>query len=655
MRVGFSVAALFLFAVLLSLSLPARCETGSTVINVTIPGSLNLSLAYPDVIVAEDYHFYENLTVWQNHPRGIYVYLNKSDSDNLVKFVNVTGGGTYYQNDYTLYLPAASAANVTVRTYVPPGQGFDGGTYNIPIYAYSLGDYRTNTTTLKINVNNTNPIDDINVEGIYPSSLYPGESLRADISIHKMYPPEMTDMQICYCINSNADYLCGPSYNNYGCEWKAITTLLNYSKTAAVNENAGTYYFIVAVKYPGDDVIKRANSPQLYVRTAPAAAPSGSPSGTMVSAAVPQPKLSITAPNYLEAAPGGMTGFTVEVKNTGSVIAHNTTLGVYGLPESWFYVSPSMQKIEADQSVNFSVSISLPKTAFEQVYSLSLIAKSGSAEAVKIVTFTVAADLNGSAAFLLGEAGSRKKETEGILARVMGLGIDVSVPEKNMTYVNAILDEAKTLFGLGNYSGTLEKSKQAIGGYGSVVAGAKLIVESQYSSLLQKVNSQLSGAEAASGETDVIKSIKEKINKGAVLREEERIIEAYETLLDAKRLLDQLTEKISIGETAGLILIFFAITLIAFVIIAFALYRKKVSKFVRKTRAEEQKKHLKRIFGKEVGPAYGEPSEVPVSPEEAERKRRISNKLENIISWIGLLALALFFILLVLAFLVMFR
>ena len=112
----------------------------------------------------------------------------------------------------------------------------------------------------------------------------------------------------------------------------------------------------------------------------------------------------ITSPEYLEAPPGGVVRFEVEVENTGNAAATDTTLTVYGIEESWVSVAPSAQYIGAGEAGNYSVTFSLPFTAQERVYSLSLAAKSGEVEKTKDITLVVARNQKGRAEFLLGAA-----------------------------------------------------------------------------------------------------------------------------------------------------------------------------------------------------------------------------------------------------------
>jgi hypothetical protein len=613
----------FLLALTLGCNVSAQSGTGSTVINATVSEvwALNLSLKHPEIIVPEDYYFYENLTVLQTGYQNISVYLNKSDTNDFVKFVNETQNGTYYQDDYTLYVPANTDENMTLRVYVPAGMGYDGGTYNVPIYAYSLDDYRSNSTTLKIHVNTTNPIDDIEIISINPSSLYSGESLTVNISIHKIYPTETTDIQICYCINPNPTYQCGPAYNNYGCEWKAITEWLNYTKNVIVGESPGNYYFFVAVKYPGDEDIKRAISPGFLVKQVPGP-PSGD-GGAPGFVAAPQPELTITAPDYLDAAPGERVVFDVEIENTGSADAPNTSLDIYGIPEEWVLVTPYTQDIGVGESKHYSVSIFLPVDVREQIYSMSLVGKSGTEESIRIVTFTVAMTLKKQAQFLLDEARSKGKEAERIVGQAEDLGMDVTGPENTRISTNAMLEETQRLFDSGNYKESVEKAKQTIDGYKSVIDSVKDIVGEAFLSLLDRVRTELTNIEELTEEKDVVDSIKEKIEQGATLQREKRTIEAYKTLLEAKRLLDQLRGKIFFMELTQNTVVIAIMVVIVVAILMVVFYKKRMSRFVKTMRIEEHKKRLSSLFKKKVirpGETRGKPK---IDKEKIDEIRRL--------------------------------
>jgi|GEM_PF-2018338 len=586
---------------LLNCNVSAISGSGITVIDTTVTGEfkLNLSLQYPEIIIPENYYFFENLTVSQSDSKDISVYLNKSDTNDFVKFVNETGGGTYYQNDYTMDLSPYTYEDVRLRVYVPPGQGYNGGTYNVPIYVYSLSDQRSNSTILEINVNNTNPIDDVQILNLYPSSLYQGESLNADVSIHKIYPSETTDVQLCYCINPNPTYQCGPSYNNYGCEWKAIKVWLNYTKTVKVNEGPGEYYFFVAVEYPGDANIKRAISPKFLVKQIPGPPSGAPPIGPPVP---PQPAFEIFAPEYLEASPGERIDFEVKIENTGNAKASNTVLNVYGVPESWVSVSPYVQDIEKGESKNYSVSISLPVTAPEQVYSLSLVGKSGAVEKTKVIKLTVAFTLEKLAKFLLEEAVSKRKEAEEIIESAKDLGMDTPDPENTLVYINILLEETQRLFESGDYEGSIGTAKDTIEGYKSVIDRTKEIVEEAYLSLLNQLADELGKTEKTTEEQDVVESIKEKLNQSMIFQREKRIIGAYETLLEAKQLLEQLKGKMFFRELTQNVVI---ISILAVMVVAASMvvfYKKRMSKFLKRVRIEDHKKTLKSLFGRKVRP-----------------------------------------------------
>ena len=611
----------FLIIPLFNCSVCANVGSGVIVINATITGAwrLNLSLHYPEIIIPEDYYFFENLTVFQGDSQNISVYLNKTDPNGFVKFVNQTGGGTYYQDDYTMVLSPYQYKDVTIRIYVPPGMGYNGGTYNVQIYADSLSDYRSNSTTLEVNVNNTNPIDDIQILNLYPTSLYQGESINADISIHKIYPAETTDVQICYCINANPTYQCGPAYNNYGCEWKAITSWLNYTKTVTVSDSPGEFYFFAAVKYPGEDTIKRAISPKFLVKKVPG--PPSAPGG-VAPISVAQPELAVISPDYLEAAPGETIRLNVGAENTGNADALNTSLSVYGIPENWLSITPYAQDIGKGETKNYSVSVSLPLTANEQVYSLSLVAKSGEEEGVKVVTLTVAMTPSKQAQFLLEEARSKKGEAEGITEDARNLGMDVTEPERGIESADILLGETERLFGSGDYERSADKAKEAIDAYKSVISLVNGIVNQAFSSLIGIVRADLESMEKLTGETDVIESVREKIEQGAILQREGRMIGAYETLLEAKRLLDQLKGKVFFMELTQntVIIAILAVIIVSSLMVVF--YKKRMSRFLKSMRIEEHKKSLRSLFKKEIRPSAPR-KERRIGRENVEELRRL--------------------------------
>jgi hypothetical protein len=629
----------YIFSILALLSLFSPCvvraDTGTTVMNVTIPGVLSLNLAYPEIVVPENYYFYENLTVFQANVAGISLYLNKSDTNNFVKFVNKSDGSTYYQDDYTMYLPANTYQNVTVRVYVPPAQGYEGGTYNIPLYANSLNDTRTNSTTLEVNVNNTNPIDDVSITDIYPSSLYQGQTLSVNISMLKIFPPETTDIQICYCINADSGYQCGPSYNNYGCEWKAITMWLNYSKSVVVSEGSGSYYFIAAVKYEGDETIKRANSPLFYVQQTPSGPPPGGPSYVPSEGEPPQSKFVITVRDYFEAFPGDTVAFVVEVKNTGSADAPNTTLGVYGIEEDWVDITPLVQNIDKGASKNYSVTITLPSKAVEKLYHVFLVVKSGQVEKTGMINLIVALSLKDRAIFLVAEAYSKKNEAYTTKEKIQEFGMDTAEAGRQLDAADLVLSSANTLLASGDYNGSIQKAKEAIEAYKTAIAAMKQMVANAFYVLLEKINSGL--LQIPPGEEDVVKTIRTKMGESVILQQEERSLEAYEMLLETKQLLDQLISKVQMQKMYQMLL-FIAFGFVIVIIVATAIiYRKKVSRFSRTFRMEEEKKHLKFVFKKEVKPPVfrGRPKEKPAAeakaapPEEKPQIPQLKLKFET--------------------------
>ncbi len=600
--------------------------TGSTRINTTVlwTGELNLSLENPEILIPEDYYFHENLTLFQTDTQNVSAYLNKTDANGFVKFADDSN----YHENRTLYLPVNTYENATLRVYVPSGMGYEGGTYYVTLYAYSLNDSRSNSTTLEINVNNTSPVDYVDIINLYPSSLYQGESITANISIHKLYPADTTDLQICYCINANPTYQCGPSFNNYGCEWKTAKEWINYTKTLIVGESPGEYYFFVAVKYPGDPEIKRAISPKFLVKKVPGPPPGG---GAPSLPSVFRPVLEIISANYLEAAPGERIRFEAEVRNTGNVNALNTSLNVYGIPESWVYVTPFIEDIEIDGSQNYSVLITLPTTATEQIYQLSLVAKSGTVEASKIVTLTVAWTSKKKADFLISEAEVKKTEAEGAIEIAKGWGMDTSEPETTLDFANQLLDETNRLFKLGNYGEAIGKAMQAIDSYKSVISSVKEMVERAFLSLMDILNAELGYFRGLTEERDVIGSIERKLTEGDSLQRQERMIDAYRLLLEAKQLLDQLKGKIFfMGLTQNVVII----AILAVIVVAASMvffYKKRMSRFLRTVKIEEHKKTIKHLFKKEVKPSVPPKKKPAVDREKLTEIRRFLEKGESVV------------------------
>ena len=247
-----------------------------------------------------------------------------------------------------------------------------------------------------------------------------------------------------------------------------------------------------------------------------------------------------------------------------------------------------------------SVSISLPREAYEQIYSLSLVGKSGTEEAIKIVTFTVAMTLKKQAKFLLDEAGSRKREAEGIIEQAKDLGMDPTEPENAWTSTNDLLEETQILFESENYAGSIERAKRTIDGYRSVINSVKGIVEKAFFSLMGKVKTELINIEKLTEEKGVIESIKDKISQSEIFQREKRIIVAYQTLLEAKQLLDQLGGKIFFMELTQNTVIIAILVVIVVAILMVVFYKKKMSKFVKTMRIDEHKKRLSSLFKRKV-------------------------------------------------------
>jgi hypothetical protein len=631
MRTAFILAFILVF-----LFAPFACAqstgSGTTVINATVSGILrfDLTLQYGEIVVPENHFFYQNLSVYQAGNQNITVYLNKSDANSFVKFANQTGGGTYYQDNFSVVVPSNGNATAGIRIFVPPSMGYDGGTYDVSLFALSLSDNRTNTTVLKIHVNNSNPIDDISVTGINPSSLFQGETLAADISIRKIAPAQTTDVQICYCISKDSGYLCGPSYNNYGCEWKAISEWLNYTKTVTVNENPGNYYFVAAVKYPGDENIKRASGPRFLVKNVPGP-PGGGGTGAITFES-PKPNLTINAPEFLEVAPGGKLGFIASVKNAGNSNATNTTLSLFGLPDGWATITPYAFDIPARETRNFSVSVSVPFSAAEQTYHLSLAAKSGTVEAFKEVMLTVAKNEKSAAAFLLDAARGKKAEADALVAIVVKFGLDASASATMLTSADASLNQAVALFDAGDYAGSASLAKLAIGDFGLAEASLNDMVKRTYLLRLSDISLRSAKIAGTVDDRQVLDSLNDKINQSIILHLEERFVDAYRMLLEAKLLLEQLegnaylkglTQNIAIVSVLGLVVLAVSMTLF---------FRKRTSRLIKSLKLEEHKKNLAYLFKGEQAAApqkYSRVGERERDSREAEKEKEDRRPVER--------------------------
>jgi hypothetical protein len=615
-----TVIYIFLSVVLLIFIPGALSQsTGNTIINTTVSGNLSMWLEYPEIVVPEDYYFYGNLTLTQSGGnQTISVYLNKTDANSFMKFVRYDNGSTYYEDDHTTQLLPGTPKNVTFRIFVPDGMGYDGGTYNIDIFAYSLNDSRTDTDLLKVHVNSTNPIDDIEIISINPSSLYSGQNLDVDISIHKIFPTEMTDIQICYCIDENPAYLCGPSYNDYGCAWKAIKDWLNYTKSVTVNENPGEFYFIIAVSYPNDQNIKRANSPKFYVlSTSPPSPPSPGGVGPPSHIEAPQAQLVIDAPDYLESAPGERLDFSVLVTNTGDVNAPNTALNLYGVPENWIYVSPPEQDIGAGQSKNYTVSVLLPRSAHEQAYYLSLVAKSGTVEATKDITMVVGMTAEKRAKFFLEEAQSKKEDADIIIGKCQDFGMNTLVPERIADETDPILRTAERMYEIGYYEESIDNSKEAIDGYNDAIKSAEDILDGEYLILLDAITKDIENPEYA-GE-GVMDNVKSKVDQSIVFHNQGRVLDAYETILDAKQLLDEMKAKRTFAYLINIIIIIAVILILGTFFSMFFLYKKQTMRFVKRFRVEEHKKSLRYLFKRKTKPSYVYKEKPKEKPKEEKR------------------------------------
>jgi len=256
------------------------------------------------------------------------------------------------------------------------------------------------------------------------------------------------------------------------------------------------------------------------------------------------------------------------------------------------------------------------------VYSLSLVAKSGEEEGVKVVTLTVAMTPSKQAQFLLEEARSKKGEAEGITEDARNLGMDVTEPERGIESADILLGETERLFGSGDYERSADKAKEAIDAYKSVISLVNGIVNQAFSSLIGIVRADLESMEKLTGETDVIESVREKIEQGAILQREGRMIGAYETLLEAKRLLDQLKGKVFFMELTQntVIIAILAVIIVSSLMVVF--YKKRMSRFLKSMRIEEHKKSLRSLFKKEIRPSAPR-KERRIGRENVEELRRL--------------------------------
>ncbi|MEE9323430.1 MAG: hypothetical protein V3U72_02695, partial [Candidatus Aenigmarchaeota archaeon] len=202
--------------------------------------------------------------------------------------------------------------------------------------------------------------------------------------------------------------------------------------------------------------------------------------------------------------------------------------------------------------------------------------------------------------FLLDEAGSRKREAEGIIEQAKDLGMDATEPENAWTSTNDLLEDTQILFESENYTGSIEKAKKTMDGYKSVINSAKEIVEKAFFSLIGKVKTELINIEKLTEERDVVEYIKDKISQSEIFQREKRIIVAYQTLLEVKQLLDQLGGKIFFMELTQNTVIIAILVVIVVTILMVVFYKQKMSKFVKTMRIEEHKKRLSSLFKRKV-------------------------------------------------------
>lgn len=415
MKLHYSYVSYLITVVFLAGLASSQPSTGTTTVNTTVSDYLSITFEYPEILVPGNYSFVQNVSVFQNSAQSIYVYLNKTDPNDFFKFVNSSGGSIYYQDNYTLYLSGGGTENVSARIFIPPGMGYN-GSFVISVHGDSLNDSRTASQPLGIEVNNTNPVNKVQVLSIVPASLYSGQQITADISVHKTSPSKTSFVQVCYCVNTNPGYACGPILNNHGCEWRGIEEWMNFSKAVTVTQDPGQYYFISAVYYSDNSTIMRGSSTVFNIQSIGTSPPGGGPSGGGTPPS-PSAVFNIIAQDFIESRLGDTVRFDVEVENIGNANASDTTLRIYGLSENWVSVHPSSFDIPSGSSKNFTVSISIPFDVEENLYTLSIVASSGTVEKTRDITFTIAAEAEDIAKFLLEEAESKKKKSDAIFEK----------------------------------------------------------------------------------------------------------------------------------------------------------------------------------------------------------------------------------------------
>jgi hypothetical protein len=201
--------------------------------------------------------------------------------------------------------------------------------------------------------------------------------------------------------------------------------------------------------------------------------------------------------------------------------------------------------------------------------------------------------------------------------------MDTSWPENLMISADSLLDETQSLFESGDYEGSIGKAKDTIEGYKSVIDRVKEIVEEAYLSLLEQLTAELTNIEKVTEEQDVVGSIKDKINQSMIFQREGRIVGAYETLTEAKQLLDQLKGKILFRElTQNVVIVsIFVVMLVSASMVFF--YKKRMSKFLKKVRIEDHKKTLKSLFKRKVRPDVSYRGKPRVDRENLDELRRL--------------------------------
>jgi hypothetical protein len=537
-----------LLAVLLFLPVQmcsSQTSYGATPVTTTISLFGNILIIGPDeVLLPENHTFYHNATVYQEGNYDITVYLNKSDQNGFMEFVNATGQGTFYQNNYSALVQRFAMKNITLKIHVPPGQGFAGSSFGVALHGKSVSDSRTNTSNITVYVNNTNPVDNVSVLSVYPSSVYSGGTILADISVHKGQPSKITEVQACYCIlNYSSPYDCTQSGRNYGCEWKAIREWGNYTKAISVNETPGEYYLIAGVSYPGSGEIKSGISQMFYIEAAPEAPPAGAPGPAFAPPPVKLPKLSIKSADYLEAKRGSGISLDVKVENTGTLESNDTNLRVYGTPDGWVSVRPLKQSIGVNLSGVYTVSIEIPEDAETGTFPLTLKASSKKAEASKDIKMLIELSPRQKAGILLGDMKDEGNATLEYVKSLENLGIDISEIWDIINVAKNALSRSESLYESGRYEDSANKSLEASESYDFAKRMLDGKIRSEYSILIgsfdpESVSSEFTGEER--------EAVYVSMSMADMLSARGNFQEAYEKMLEVRQIVWQAGDRMRI-------------------------------------------------------------------------------------------------------------